>query len=113
MVTRRSARPGALSSLSPVKILTQIVILQSAFYTIATALILFTILAAGKSFSLDLLLDWRSLRGDTTVGWTLGLCWGLTSLAGYAQSHSYGLRGVEVYKTRGGLAEEENSKETS
>ena len=92
MVTRRSARPGALSSLSPVKILTQIVILQSAFYAIATALILFTILTAGRPFSLDLVLNWRSLRGDTAAGWTLGLCWGLTSLAGYAESRSYGLR---------------------
>ena len=81
MVSRRPARPGALTSLAPLKILTQIFILQSAFYAIATALILFTVLAAGKPFSLDLIFSWRSIRGDTTVGWTLGLCWGLTSLA--------------------------------
>ena len=42
---------------------------------LATLLILFTALAAGKPFSADLVLSWRSLRGDTTVGWTLGLCW--------------------------------------
>ena len=108
MVTRRPTRPGALSSLSPVKILTQIVILQSAFYTIATVLILFTILAAGKSFSLDLVLSWKSLRGDTAVGWTLGLCWGLTSLAGYADSFLL-LADLELRSTWEIVAKEENS----
>ena len=81
MVSRRPARPGALTSLSPFKILTQIVILQGAFYVIATILILFTVLAAGKPFSPDLVFSWKSLRGDTAVGWTLGLCWGMSSLA--------------------------------
>ena len=83
MVSRRPARPGALTSLSPLRILTQIVVLQAAFYLIATALILFTTLTAGKQFSLDLVFSWRSVRGDTAVGWTLGLCWGMSSLAGY------------------------------
>lgn len=80
---RRPPRPGALTELPPLKILTQIVILQSIYYGIATALILFTALVAGKSFSFDLVLSWRSLRGDTTVGWMLGLVWLLNSLFGY------------------------------
>lgn len=95
MVSRRPARPGALNSLSPLKILTQIVILQSAFYAIATALILFTVLTAGKSFSLDLVLSWRSLRGDTVVGWTLGLCWGMSSLAGYVEGNNVAVPNID------------------
>lgn len=75
---RKHAPPRAgalLTSPSPLKILTQILTLQAAYYILATLLILFTALAAGKPFSADLVLSWRSLRGDTTVGWTLGLCW--------------------------------------
>ncbi|KAI4086550.1 MAG: hypothetical protein LQ344_007453 [Seirophora lacunosa] len=79
---RRPPRPGHLQNLSPLRIITQIAALQLLHYAIATALILFTALAAGKHFSLDLVLDWRSLRGDTTVGWTLGLCWVLDAGAG-------------------------------
>ncbi|TVY44131.1 Protein SYS1 [Lachnellula occidentalis] len=79
---RRPPRPGALTELPPLKILSQIVILQTIWYAAATALILFTVLVAGKSFSIDLVLSWRSLRGDTTVGWMLGLVWLLNSLFG-------------------------------
>jgi hypothetical protein len=80
---RRPPRPGALTELPPLKILTQIVLLQTIWYGVATALILFTALVAGKHFSIDLVLSWRSLRGDTTVGWMLGLVWLLNSLIGY------------------------------
>jgi len=79
---RRPPRPGALTELPPLKILSQIVLLQIIWYIAATALILFTALVAGKHFSLDLVLSWRSLRGDTTVGWMLGLVWLLNSLIG-------------------------------
>ncbi|KAI4171855.1 MAG: hypothetical protein LQ343_003932 [Gyalolechia ehrenbergii] len=72
---RRPPRPGRLQILSPLRILTQILTLQLLHYLIGTVLILFTALAAGKHFNADLVLDWRSLRADTTVGWTLGLCW--------------------------------------
>ncbi|TVY19146.1 Protein SYS1 [Lachnellula arida] len=75
-------RPGALTELPPLKILSQIALLQTIWYSAATALILFTVLVAGKSFSIDLVLSWRSLRGDTTVGWMLGLVWLLNSLFG-------------------------------
>jgi len=77
---RRPPRAGALTDLPPLKILTQICILQAAYYASATVLILFTALVAGKSFDLDLVLSWRSLRGDNTVGWMLGLVWMLNSL---------------------------------
>lgn len=79
---RRPPRAGALADLPPLKILTQIAMLQTAYYLCATVLILFTTLVAGKEFSADLVLSWRSLRGDTTVGWTLGLCWLLDSFLG-------------------------------
>ncbi|KAF1956643.1 hypothetical protein CC80DRAFT_492164 [Byssothecium circinans] len=77
---RRPPRPGALADLSPTRILSQIIILQLAYYACAAVLIIFTALVAGKEISTDLLFSWRSLRGDTTVGWTLGLVWVLNSL---------------------------------
>lgn len=87
----RHRRPGALQTLSPLRILTQILLLQTLHYATAFALILFTALAAGKPFSLDLVLSWRSLRGDTTIGWTLGLCWVMCAGAGYVISSPPGL----------------------
>ncbi|KAF1984155.1 hypothetical protein K402DRAFT_396086 [Aulographum hederae CBS 113979] len=77
---RRPPRPGALAGLAPLRILTQIAVLQIAYYACAAILILFTALVAGKDVRLDLLLSWRSLRGDVTVGWMLGLVWMLNSL---------------------------------
>ncbi|QDS71265.1 hypothetical protein FKW77_000879 [Venturia effusa] len=76
----RPRRPGALADLNPLRIFTQIILLQVAYYAGATVLIVFTALVAGKQLSLDLLLSWRTLRGDTTVGWMLGLVWILNSL---------------------------------
>jgi hypothetical protein len=55
--------------------------LQLAYYACAAILIVFTALVAGKEINTDLLLSWRSLRGDTAVGWTLGLVWVLNSVA--------------------------------
>src|SRR5271163_1575192 len=81
---RRPPRPGALTELPPLKIFSQIVLLQVIWYIAATALILFTALIAGKSFSFDMVLSWRSLGRDTPVGWMLGLVWLLSSLIGYA-----------------------------
>ena len=80
---RRPPRPGALTELPPLKILSQILILQAIYYTVAFVLILFTALVAGRNFSFDMILSWRSLRGDTTVGWMLGLVWMLNSFIGY------------------------------
>lgn len=81
---RRPPRPGALADVAPLRILTQIVLLQLAYYLSAAVLIVFTALVAGRDVSLDLLLSWRSLRGDVTVGWMLGLVWMLNSLIWYA-----------------------------
>jgi hypothetical protein len=80
---RRPPRPGALTELPPLKILSQIVLLQVVWYTVGTLLILFTALVAGKKFNFDLVLSWRILRGDTTVGWMLGLVWLLNSVVGF------------------------------
>lgn len=77
---RRPPRPGALADLSPTRILSQIALLQLAYYGCAAILIVFTALVAGKEVNVDLLFSWRTLRGDTTVGWTLGLVWILNSL---------------------------------
>ncbi|KAI9772060.1 MAG: hypothetical protein M1840_001348 [Geoglossum simile] len=45
-------------------------------------MVLFTAVVSGKKFSLDLVFGWRTVRGDTTLGWTLGLVWLLNSVAG-------------------------------
>jgi len=77
---RRPARPGALADLAPLRILTQIAVLQLLYYLVAGALILFTTLVAGGQLSPALLFDWQQIRGDVTTGWTLALCWMMTSL---------------------------------
>ncbi|PSS08943.1 hypothetical protein M430DRAFT_127710 [Amorphotheca resinae ATCC 22711] len=79
---RRPPRPGALTELPPLKILSQIILLQTIWYTVGTGLILFTALVAGSHFDMDLVLSWRSVRGDTTVGWMLGFVWLLNSFLG-------------------------------
>jgi hypothetical protein len=83
---RRPPRPGALIELPPLKILSQIVLLQTIWYTLGTVLILFMALVAGAHFNLDMVLSWRSLRGDTTVGWMLGLVWMLDSFLEYVRN---------------------------
>lgn len=77
---RKPPRAGALKELAPLTILGQILALQLAYYAVAFGLILFVSLVAGKSFGLELVLGWESVRGNTTVGWTLGLCWMLDGL---------------------------------
>ncbi|KAK0649363.1 integral membrane protein S linking to the trans Golgi network-domain-containing protein [Cercophora newfieldiana] len=72
---RRPPRPGALSELPPLKILSQIAALQALYYLTALILLLFTSLVAGTHFSLDLIFGWSSVRGDTTQGWIIGLIW--------------------------------------
>lgn len=81
MSPRRSRPPrsGALTDLPPLKIIKKIVLLQLSFYACATSLILFTCLVTGTAFSPSLIFSWDSLRGDTTVGWLLGLVWMLNS----------------------------------
>ncbi|KAI6246627.1 hypothetical protein HI914_04801 [Erysiphe necator] len=79
---KRPPRPGAINEYAPLKILTQIVIVQLVYYLSALILIIFSALVAGKRFNLDLVFNWRSLRGDTTVGWMLGMIWVLNSFTG-------------------------------
>src|SRR5579859_4181735 len=72
---RKPPRAGALTELPPLMIIRSIVLLQLAYYVTAVVLILFTALVAGQKFSLNLIFDWKSIRGDNTIGWTLGLVW--------------------------------------
>ncbi|KAL7932589.1 integral membrane protein S linking to the trans Golgi network domain-containing protein [Trichoderma chlorosporum] len=72
---RRPPRAGALTELPPLKIASQIAILQALYYFAALVLLLFTTLVAGMSFSFDLILDWDRVRGDTTQGWLMAFIW--------------------------------------
>lgn len=73
---RRAGRPRRPdASFQPLRTLAQIFVLQSIFYAAAFALILFTAVVAGQPFSPGLVFSWKSIRGDTTVGWTLGIVW--------------------------------------
>lgn len=83
---RRPPRPGALADLAPLRILTQIALLQISYYGAAIVLIVFTTFVAGKHPEPGMIFDWRNVRGDVTTGWTLGLCWMLDSLITYAAS---------------------------
>ncbi|KAL4810377.1 integral membrane protein S linking to the trans Golgi network-domain-containing protein [Aspergillus unguis] len=76
---RRPPPAGARTDLPPLKIVRKIFILQAAYYLAATVLILFTTLVYGTAFSFSLVFSWDSLRGDTTLGWMLGLVWMLNS----------------------------------
>ncbi|KAK4178575.1 integral membrane protein S linking to the trans Golgi network-domain-containing protein [Triangularia setosa] len=69
---RRPPRPGSLSELPPLKIASQILALQALYYLFSFILLLFSTLVAGTTFSLDLMLGWQSIRGDTTQGWLCG-----------------------------------------
>ncbi|KAJ5735212.1 uncharacterized protein N7483_000337 [Penicillium malachiteum] len=75
MPGRRRLPAGSRSDLPPLKIIRKILLLQVAYYVCATILILFTTVVYGTPFSLDLIFGWDKLRGDTTVGWMLGLVW--------------------------------------
>ncbi|KAK9365322.1 integral membrane protein S linking to the trans Golgi network-domain-containing protein [Lipomyces kononenkoae] len=78
---RRNRRPATrVDSLAPSRLATQIVILQTLYYVTATVFILFTCLVAGTPFSLDLIFSWKTLRIDTTIGWTICLVWFLNSI---------------------------------
>ncbi|KAK5449612.1 Integral membrane protein of the Golgi [Exophiala xenobiotica] len=72
---RKPPRAGALTELPPLKIVRSILLLQFFYYTAAFVLILFTTIVLGQKFSLSLLFDWHSVRGDNTVGWTVGFLW--------------------------------------
>ncbi|CAI7597376.1 unnamed protein product [Penicillium discolor] len=75
MSARRRPQARSRTELPPLKIVRKILLLQLAYYACATVLILFTTIVYGAPFSLDLVFGWDSLRGDTTIGWMLGLVW--------------------------------------
>jgi hypothetical protein len=75
-----------LADLAPLRILTQIALLQLFYYGIAMVLIVFTTIVEGNHMTPGLLFDWRYLRGDVTTGWTLGLCWMLDALITYVNT---------------------------
>jgi hypothetical protein len=72
---RKPPRAGALGEFPPLRIASQIAILQAIFYTLAVVLLVFTTLVAGTPFALDLLLGWEGVRGDTTQGWLMAFVW--------------------------------------
>lgn len=72
---RKPPRAGALTELPPLKIVRSILLLQTFYYVLAFVLILFTTLVLGQKFSVALIFDWRSVRGDNTIGWTVGVLW--------------------------------------
>ncbi|KAJ5918697.1 hypothetical protein N7454_009841 [Penicillium verhagenii] len=80
MPGRRRLPAGSRTDLPPLKIIRKIIFLQAAYYVCATILILFTTVVYGAPFSLDLVFGWDSLRGDTTIGWMLGLVWMLNCI---------------------------------
>jgi hypothetical protein len=77
---RRRFRRNASEPFQPLRTLLHIALLQSVYYLAATLLILFTALVAGTPISVSLIFSWRAVRGDTTVGWTLGVVWLLCGL---------------------------------
>ncbi|KAL3951828.1 hypothetical protein ACCO45_013545 [Purpureocillium lilacinum] len=72
---RRPPRAGALSELQPLRIASQIALLQVLYYVAAVVFLLFTALVAGLPFGLNMLLGWDAVRGDTTTGWLLAFVW--------------------------------------
>ncbi|KAK9449469.1 integral membrane protein S linking to the trans Golgi network-domain-containing protein [Limtongia smithiae] len=71
---------GRYDSFAPTRLAMQICILQSLYYVTAAALLLFTCLVSGTPFTLELLLSWRGIRIDNTIGWTICLVWCLNSI---------------------------------
>lgn len=80
---RRPPRAGALSDLPPLKILRSILLLQISYYVAAFLLLLFTVVVFGQSFSVSLVFDWKAIRGDNTLGWTVGMVWLLVGFVTY------------------------------
>jgi protein SYS1 len=90
---RKPPRSGALTELPPLKILRSILVLQLWYYTTFLILAVFTSLVLGQNFSPDLVLDWKSVRGDTTLGWTVGVLCVVNGFITYALSLP--IRGLE------------------
>ena len=86
--------------LPPLKIIRKILLLQLAFYATASVLIAFTTTVYGTPFSANLVLNWDSVRGDTTIGWILGFVWLLNSFIWYTSSFPCGSSRSTILYTR-------------
>ncbi|KAI9673763.1 MAG: hypothetical protein M1829_004000 [Trizodia sp. TS-e1964] len=76
---RRPPRAGLLAELRPLKILTQIVLLQVLYYTSATLLLLFSTLVAGHPFTPSLVFGASAISSRSTTGWMLAFVWMLNA----------------------------------
>lgn len=85
---RKPPRAGALTELPPLKIIRSIILLQLFYYIAAFVLILFTTLVLGQTFTLALIFDWNSVRGDNTIGWTVGFLWVIVGFITYVPRNS-------------------------
>lgn len=65
---------------SPVRLATQIVIIQTIYYLSSLLLTFFTSQLSGQPFTLDWIWDWRFVRADNVLGWTIGLLWVLNGI---------------------------------
>ena len=72
---------GPSPPLTPLPILTRILLLQLTFYTISTILLLIGHLILAAPFSPSLLYDWRAVRFDTVRGWSVAGSWAGGALA--------------------------------
>ncbi|CAB4374498.1 unnamed protein product [Rhizophagus irregularis] len=66
----------------PLLIISQIIALQTLYYTSISIITLFTLLITGTDITLDHLLDYREFRADTVLGWTIGFAWIANSVVG-------------------------------
>ena len=82
---RRPPRAGALAELPPLKILRSILLLQIAYYVVATILLGFSAVVFGQAFSVNLIFDWQTVRRDSTLGWLIAILWVLVSFITYAR----------------------------
>lgn len=77
---RSPPRAGALHELPAGRIARQILLLQGIFYGVAALLMLFSAAVAGQPFNFGMVLGWQGVRGDTTIGYMLGVVWLLDSI---------------------------------
>ncbi|KAK9457529.1 integral membrane protein S linking to the trans Golgi network-domain-containing protein [Dipodascopsis uninucleata] len=77
---RRPRTSRVIDSLAPSRLAKQIIVLQTLYYLTAAVLLIFTCLVSGTAFSLDLLFSWKTIRIDTTIGWTICLVWLLNNV---------------------------------
>ncbi|RUS17023.1 hypothetical protein BC937DRAFT_90521 [Endogone sp. FLAS-F59071] len=66
----------------PLLIVSQIIALQALYYFSASLLTLFFLLLTGSEITLDYILNYREIRSDTVMGWTIGLAWLINSVVG-------------------------------